>query len=220
MAKGELLKANASVWSKSQCQKMTASTYSDGKIHHANASTWFDNYPMEAPQTATFTATWSQGFRGDGVRLDDGVWKGNILTASTTDYRGMLGFDKNAIQAFLGSGDFGNVLSARLLINCYETSSNGAPDIQIGKHSFASKPSGNWDGKTNADWGDLKDFHINNKATGGYWISLNPTQITMSDKRTAIGGVALRGQSATNENMGKFNGVSSFASKLEITVLK
>jgi hypothetical protein len=132
----------------------------------------------------------------------------------------MLGFNKNDIQAWLGSGEFGDVLSARLLINCYETSANGAPDIQIGKHSFASEPSGNWDGKTNTDWGDLKNFHINNNALGGYWIDLNPTKITMSDKRTAIGGIALRGQSATNENMGKFNGVSSFASKLEITVLK
>lgn len=220
MAKGELLKANATIWSKSQCQKMNATTFSDGKVHHANATTWFDNYPMEAPQTKTFTATWSQGFRGDGVRLDDGVWKGNILTASTTDYKGMLGFNKNDIQAWLGSGEFGDVLSARLLINCYETSANGAPDIQIGKHSFASEPSGNWDGKTNADWGDDTLFHINNNATGGYWITLNPTQITLADKKTAIGGIAIRGQSATNENHAKFNGVSSFDSKLEITVLK
>lgn len=220
MAKGELLKANATTWSDSQSSKMNATTFSDGKVQHANASTWYENYPMEAPTTATFNATWSQGFRGDGVRLDDGVWQGNILTGSTTDYKGMLGFDKNAIQAFLGTGDFGDVVSARLLINCYETTTNGAPDIQIGKHSYASEPSGNWDGKTNADWGDLKNFHINNQALGGYWITLNPTQITLADKKTAIGGITLRGQSATNENHGKFNGVSSFASKLEITVLK
>lgn len=220
MAKGVLKKCNGSAWTNSINKKCNGSAWTEGRIKHCDGSNWFDNYPMVGETTATFTATWSQGFRGDGVRLDDGVWKGNILTASTTDYKGMLGFDKNAIQAFLGSGDFGNVVKARLLINCYETSANGAPDIQIGKHSFTSKPSGNWDGKTNADWGDLKDFHINNNVTGGYWISLNPTQITLSDKTTAIGGIALRGQSATNENMGKFNGVSSFASKLEITVLK
>src|SRR3982750_308556 len=101
MAKGELLKANASAWSESQCQKMNATIASGGKVQHANASTWFDNYPMVGETTATFTATWSQGFRGDGVRLDDGVWQGNVLVASTTDYKGMFGFDKNAIQAFL-----------------------------------------------------------------------------------------------------------------------
>ena len=145
------------------------------KLHHGNASTnGWNKLSNGSATNRNIYATWSQGFRGDGVRLDDGVWKGNILTASTTDYRGMLGFDKNAIQAFLGSGDFGNVLSARLLINCYETSSNGAPDIQIGKHSFASKPSGNWDGKTNADWGDLKDFHINNNSNGRLLDKLEP----------------------------------------------
>lgn len=224
MVKGVIYKCNGSSWSKTIVKDtgINSTTWDDGYIKHWDAvnNGWQLNYPMEAPQTATFNATWSQGFRGDGVRLDDGVWKGNILTGSTTDYKGMLGFDKNAIQAFLGSGDFGNVTSAKLLINCYETTTNGSPDIQIGKHSYGSEPSGNWDGKTNADWGDLKDFHINNNKVGGYWITLNPTQITLADKRTAIGGIALRGQSATNENMGKFNGVSSFASKLEITVLK
>jgi len=220
MANGVLKKCNGSAWTNSLAKKCNGSAWTNGVVKHCNGSAWFDNYPMEAEQTATFTATWSQGFRGDGVRLDDGVWQGNILTGSTTDYKGMLGFDKNAIQAFLGTGDFGNVVKARILINCYETTTNGSPDIQIGKHSYASEPSGNWDGKTNADWGDLKNFHIDNNKTGGYWISLNPTQITLADKKTAIGGITLRGQSATNENHGKFNGVSSFASKLEITVLK
>jgi hypothetical protein len=220
MAKGVLKKCNGSAWTNSIAKKCNGSIWSEGTVRHCDGSNWYDNYPMVAEQTATFTAIWSQGFRGDGVRLDDGAWQGNILVASTTDYKGMLGFNKNDIQAFLGSDDFGNVIKARLLINCYETSSNGAPDIQIGKHSFTSEPSGNWDGKTNTDWGDLKNFHINNNATGGYWITLNPSQITMSDRKTAIGGIALRGQSATNENHGKFNGVSSFASKLEITVLK
>jgi hypothetical protein len=221
MSNGVLKKCNGSAWTNSIAKKCNGSVWTEGKVKHCNGSAWFDNYPLGGGnQTATFNATWSQGFRGDGVRLDDGAWKGNVLVASTTDYKGMFGFDKNAIQAFLGSDDFGNVVKARLLINCYETSSNGSPDIVIGKHSFASEPSGNWDGKTNADWGDSTNFHINNGVTGGYWIDLKPTQITMSDKKTAIGGIALRGQTATNENHGKFNGISSFTTKLEITVLK
>lgn len=220
MADGVLYKANATTWSKSQCKKMNATAVTDGVVKHANATTWFNNYPMETLQTKTFTATWSQGFRGDGVRLDDGVWQGNILTGSTTNYRGMFGFDKNAIQAFLGSGDFGNVQSARLLINCYETTTNGSPDVVIGKHSYSSEPSGSWNGSTNADWGDESTLHVPNNQLGGYWVTLKPTQITMADKRTAIGGIALRGATATNEDHGKFNGVSSFATKLEITVLK
>lgn len=220
MADGVLYKANATTWSKSQCKKMNATAVTDGVVKHANATTWFNNYPMETLQTKTFTATWSQGFRGDGVRLDDGVWQGNILVGSTTNYRGMFGFDKNAIQAFLGSGDFGNVQSARLLINCYETTTNGSPDVTIGKHSYSSEPSGSWNGTTNADWGDASSLHVPNNQLGGYWVTLKPSQITMADKRTAIGGIALRGATATNDDHGKFNGVSSFATKLEITVLK
>jgi hypothetical protein len=220
MGKGVLYKATTTTWSKSQAKKFTMTTMSDGKVRHADTTTWYDNYPMEQLYTQTFNATWSQGWRGDGVRLDDGVWKGDVITGSTTNYRGMFGFDKTAIQNFLGPGDFGNVTSARLLINCYETTANGAPDIQIGKHSYTGEPSGNWNGTTNADWGDQSTFHINNQATGGYWITLKNTQMTLTDKRTAIGGIALRGASATNEDMGKFNGVSSYATKLEITVLK
>jgi hypothetical protein len=220
MAKGVLKKCNGSAWTNSIAKKCNGSAWTEGIVKHCDGSNWYENYPMVAEQTATFTATWSQGFRGDGVRLDDGAWQGNVLVGSTTDYKGMFGFDKNAIQAFLGSDDFGNVVKARLLINCYETTTNGSPDVEIGKHSFTSEPSGNWDGKTNADWGDDTKLNIPNRATGGYWVTLRPTQITMADKKTAIGGIALRGVTATNENHGKFNGVSSFASKLEITVLK
>lgn len=220
MTKGVLYKFNASTWSKSQAKKFNATTISDGKVRHANATTWYDNYPMEQSYTQTFNATWSQGWRGDGVRLDDGVWQGNIITGSTTNYKGMYGFDKTAIQNFLGTGQFGNVTSAKLLVNCYEMASGGAPDVVFGKHSYASEPAGNWDGATNTDWGDSSSLHINNGAVGGYWITLNPTQITMADGITAIGGIALRGATALNEDMAKFNTIGTFTTKLEITVLK
>jgi hypothetical protein len=221
MAKGVLYKMNATTASKSQAKKMNASITTDGKVRHANATTWYDNYPMEQLYTQTFTATWSQGWRGDGVRLDDGVWKGNILTGSTTNYRGMFGFNKTAIQNFLAPGkDFGGVQSAKILINCYETTTNGSPDVVLGKHSYTGEPSGSWNGTTNADWGDFSSLHVPNGNVGGYWVPLKPSQITLSDKRTAIGGIALRGASATNEDMGKFNGISTFTTKLEITVLK
>lgn len=219
MSDGVLYKANAATWSKSICKKFNANSISDGVMKHANASSWFKNYPMEQYYTQTFNATWSQGWRGDGVRLDEGVWQENILVGSTTGFRGMLGFNQGAIQAFLGSGSFGNVTSANLLINCYETTTNGSPDVQIGKHSYSSKPAGTWTGQ-NTDWGDLSSLHVPNKAVGGYWVSLHPTQITLADGHTAIGGMALRAEANTDENHGKFNGVLSFNSQLQITVLK
>ena len=220
MADGKLYKFNASTWSKSVAKKFNATTISDGKVRHANATTWYDNYPMEQSYTQQFTATWSQGFLGNGTRLDDGVWQGNIITGSTTDYKGMFGFNQSAIQSFLGTGQFGNVTSARLLINCYETTDNGSPDVIVGKHSYTSEPAGTWNGVTNADWGDSSSLHVPNQALGGYWVTLNPTQITLANGTTAIGGIALKGATALNEDMGKFNGVSSYNTILEVTVLK
>ena len=220
MTKGVLYKCNGSAWTKSLAKKCNGSSWTDGKVRHCDGSAWYDNYPMETLQTQQFSATWSQGYLGSGTPLDDGVWQGNIITGSTTNYRGMFGFNQSAIQSFLGSGQFGNVQSARLLINCYETTVNGSPDVVIGKHSYTSEPSGSWNGSTNADWGDSSTLHVPNGQLGGYWITLNPTQITMANGTTAIGGIALRGATALNEDMGKFNGVSSFNTILEVTVLK
>jgi hypothetical protein len=219
MADGVLYKANATTWTKSQAKKFNAATMTDGQVRHANATTWYDNYPMEQYYTKTFNATWSQGWRGDGVRLDDGVWKGNVLVGSTTGFRGMFGFDQAAIQAFLGPAKYGNVTSARLLINCYETTTNGSPDVAIGKHSYSSKPAGTWTGQ-NTDYGNGATLHVPNGATGGYWVTLPNATITLVDGYTAIGGIALKATSNTDENHGKFSGVSSFTTKLEITVLK
>lgn len=220
MGNGVLWKANTSTWSKTIAKKFNTSDMSDGRVRHADASNWYDNYPMEQYFTQTFNAIWSQGYNEAGTPLDAGVWQGNILTGSTSNYKGMFGFDKAAIQAFIGSGNFGNVTSATLWVNCYETTTNGSPDVQIGKHSYASRPSGSWNGSTNADWGDYSSLHVPNKTLGGYMIKLNPSQITLADIHTAVGGFCLRGASATNEDHGKFNGVSSYTTKLDITVLK
>ena len=217
MGKGVLWKANTSTWSKTICKKFTTSTMSDGKIRHADTTNWYDNYPMEQYFTETFNATWSQGYNGSGTALDAGVWQGNIITGSTTNYKGMFGFNQSAIQNFISGG---TVTELKLLINCYETTANGSPDVTIGKHSYSSKPSGSWNGSTNADWGDYSSLHVPNQQLGGYWVTLKPTQATLANMSTAIGGIALRGATATNEDMGKFNGVNSFTTKLQITVLK
>ena len=62
MSKGELLKFNASTYSKSTCNKMSASAITDGKVQHADATNWFDNYPMETIQEQTFSVDWTQGY--------------------------------------------------------------------------------------------------------------------------------------------------------------
>lgn len=220
MTKGVLYKFNASTYSKSFAKKYNGNAESDGKVMHGNASTMFDNYPMEQEFTQTFDVKWSNGWRGDGVKLDKGVWQTNILVGSTTNYMGMYGFDKNAIQAFLAPNkDFGGVTKALLYVNCYETTTNGSPDVLIGKHSYASEVAGTWNGQ-NTDYGDSSKLHVPNQALGGYQVTLNPSQITLADRRTAIGGIAIKGETATSENHGKFNGVNSYNTRLIITVLK
>lgn len=215
MSKGVLYKSGT-VWSKSQA-KRSATAWNNTVIKHSNGVSWFDNFPMEEYITKEFNVTWSQGWKGDGTPLHDTAWYGNIITGSTTNYRGMLGFDKNAIQSHINGG---KVTSVKLLINCYETTLNGSPDVVIGKHGWNSEPAEGtrWGGE--ADWGDYSTLHVPNQKTGGYWVTLRPTQATLADGVTAIGGIALRGASATAEDMGKFSGKNQFTSKLQITVLK
>lgn len=214
MADGVLYKSGTA-WAKTIAKKMGGTAQTDGKVQHSNGVAWYDNYPMEQLYTATFTATWSQGWMGDGTRLDDTAWFNRIITGSTTGYRGMYGFKQADIAAHIGDGV---VQSARLYLKCYETTTNGAPDIQIGKHSYTSEPAGTWTGQ-NADWASYSSLHVNNQAVGAYWVNLNPSQIRMSNG-AAIGGVALRGATNTSEDMGKWSSYSDFATKLEITVLK
>jgi hypothetical protein len=217
MGKGVIYKCNGSAWSKPTVQDTgndTSTLWDAGVIKHCNGSTWYDNYPMEQNYTTTFNATWSQGWKGDGTRLDNTAWNYNIITGSTTNYMGMFGFSQSAIQSFLADG---TVVSARLLLNCYETTLNGSPDVIIGKHSYTSAPTGTWNG-ANAWYDDSSSLHVPNGATGGYWVTLKPSQILYNGK--AIGGIALKGASATSEDMGKFSGTTSFTTKLEITVLK
>lgn len=220
MGKGVIYKSNGTTWSKSTVQDTgndTSTLWDAGVIKHFNAadSKWYDNYPMEQTYVQTFNATWSQGWKGDGTRLDTGVWQGNILVASTTNFRGMLGFSQSAIKTFIGTG---TITKLRLLINCYETTLNGSPDVKIGKHSYLSVPTGTWTG-SNAEWTDYSSLHVNNGATGAYWVTLKTSQMFMANG-TVIGGIALMGMSATDEDHGKFSGVSSYTSKLEVTVLK
>lgn len=214
MGKGVLYKANATTWSKSQSKFMDASTIQSGKVRHANATTWYDNFPMEQEYTKTFNAIWSQGWIWNGTRLDDTAWYNRIITGSSTGYRGMYGFSKSAMEDFIAGG---KVTKARFHVHCYETTTNGSPDVHIGKHTYTSEPSGTWTGQ-NASWYDYVNLHVPNKATGGYWVNLNPSQIHYNG--AVIGGIALKGASNTDENMGKFSSYTDFTTQLEITVLK
>lgn len=215
MSDGVLYKYNASAPSKAVSRRFTASTMNDGIIKHANASTWFKNYPMEQYYTENFDVKWTQSYQGDGVALFNGTfWEHDLVVGDDENFRALMGFDKNAIQAFIGSGV---VTAVKLLINLKETSLNGYPDVYFGKHSYGSEPT-SWTGA--ADWGDQTHKQFPNKGVGGYWIDLKATQATTADMKTAISGIAMKAASANVEDMARFNGITTYTSKLQITVLK
>jgi hypothetical protein len=188
---------------------------SDGVVRHANASAWFKNYPMEQYYTENFDVKWTQSYQGDGVALYNGTfWEHDLVVGDDENFRALMGFDKNAMAAFIGSGV---VTALKLLINLKETSTNGYPDVYFGKHIFGSEPP-SYNGTTNTSWGDQKHKQFPNKGVGGYWIDLNPSQILFSGN--VINGIAMKAASANVEDMARFNGITTYTSLLQITVLK
>jgi hypothetical protein len=162
MSDGVLYKSNGSAFSKSQAKKMGGTAQTDGKVQHSNGVTWYDNYPMEQYYTQTFDCTWTQSYEGDGTQLFRGTfWKDDIVIGETTNYRGLMGFDKGKIQTFINGG---TVTGLRLLINLRETSVNGKPDLQIGKYTYSTYPS-SYTGQ--GDWGDQTSKQFPNNGVGG-----------------------------------------------------
>jgi hypothetical protein len=198
-------------------------TPSEGTAWHertvkvTEGTTWYENYPRAAYYTQLFDCTWTQSYEGDGTALYRGTfWKDDIVIGETTNYRGLMGFDKSKIQTFISGG---TVTGLRLLINLRETSVNGKPDLQIGKYTYSTYPS-TYTGQ--GDWGDLTAKQFPNNGVGGYWVTLKPTQATLADGVTAISCLCFRAATATAEDMAYFNGrdLGGYISKLEITVLK
>ena len=215
MGKGELLKANATAWSKSQSSKMSATAITDGKVQHANASTWYDNYPMVQEWEWDFGVQWTQGYNASGVKLDPATWGDDLFTGDTVGFQSMLGFDKTAIQNFVAAGE---ILSVKLLINLKSTSLNGSPDVYFVPHTYSSIPS-----SLNRDnWNEnyKSSYKFPNKSYGGYWIDLTKNHIFHPSVGFYFNGIGMYGFTNTAEDSGRWNGRSSFNSLLRIKVLK
>ena len=127
----------------------------------------------------------------------------------------MLGFDKNLIQTFVADG---SITSVKLLINLKSTSLNGSPDVYFCPHVYSSVPSplnlANW----NKSY--LSSYKFPNKAYGGYWITLTKNHIVNPNSGVFFNGIGMYAFANTAEDSGRWNGKSSYDSKLEITVLK
>jgi hypothetical protein len=212
---GKLYMYDGTSYSKSQSKFFSATNVYDGKVRHANATTWYDNYPMEQYYTQLFNTTWTQGYQGDGLALYNGTfWEHDLVVGDPTNFRGLIGFNKSEMNAFIGSGV---VTKMRLRLHLKETSTNGKPDVHIGKHVFNSEP-GSYDGYEKTYWQDYTPKQFPNQAYGTYWVDINDTQAYFNG--SVLGGIALAGHTATAEDMARFTGYTKFTTQLELTVLK
>jgi hypothetical protein len=207
--------SNGSAWYEKLVRPSNGSGYYDKVVKVCNGSTWYTNYPRQAYYTQTFDCTWTQGYYGNGTALYNGTfWEHDLVVGDVDNFRGLIGFRQSDIQAFINGG---TVTKLQLLINLKETSLNGSPDVYFGKYSYTSEPA-SYTGQ--GDWGDQTHKQFPNKGVGGYWITLKPTQATLADQTTAIGCICMKGATANVEDMARFNGITTFTSKLQIEVYK
>lgn len=218
MGKGELLKANATAWSKSQSQKMNATTASDGKVQHANATTWFDNYPMETVQEQYFNVVWTQAYNGSGVKLDAATWGDHPRAGDSIGFRGLWGFDNAAMKSFVGTG---TIQKLQVEVMFDDPSHAGNPSLRFGAHIYKSKPS-------SANWNDINNLYTTDSQfmqTGSNytrWITL-PNAAWIDGN---MGGMAVWATANTAGNSARFAGkttshsMNSFNTRLLIQVLK
>jgi hypothetical protein len=209
--------SNGTEWYEKKITPSEGSAWHDRTVKVTNGTSWYLNYPRATYQTQNFDCTWTQSYEGNGTALFRGTfWKDDIVIGETTNYRGLMGFNKNSIQSFISGG---TVTGLRLLINLRETSVNGKPDLQIGKYSYSTYPT-SYTGQ--GDWGDLTSKQFPNNGIGGYWVDLKPTQATLADGVTAISCLCFRAATATAEDMAYFNGkdLGGYTSILQVTVYK
>src|SRR3954462_12657519 len=101
MSDGVLYKASATAWTKSTCKKFSATGVEDGIVKHASATAWYKNYPMEQVYEQYFNVTWTHGYNGSGVKLDDATWGDHPRSGdATSNFYGLWGFDTTAIKSF------------------------------------------------------------------------------------------------------------------------
>lgn len=214
MAQDVLYRNNGSGWSKSQCKRFSSTGMSDGVVKNSNGSSWDENYPMEQEYTATFNCQWTQGYNGNGIKLDSATWGDNLYVGDDSSgpkgMRSYIGYDGDAIADFIAGG---RVTSVVFYVNLYKTSLNGSPDVHFRPMSLKSAPS-SWTDST-VQSGEDVNKHFPNKGYGGYAISAPTTFVNENFQ-----GIALYPYYATAEDAGRFTGKSGYANKLVIKVVK
>lgn len=217
MSKGELLKFNASTYSKSTCNKMSASAITDGKVQHADATNWFDNYPMETIQEQTFNVDWTQAYNGSGVKLDSATWGDHPRCGDSINFQGLFGFNNSAMRTFVANGTI-----QKIEFTCMfdDPSHAGTPVVNFAPHVYTSKPSSYNGNNANKSYSTSSTFN----QTGsdytrtitlpiGAWLSGSFGGVLVYAGATAGNSTRFAGKSTSH-------GLNAYNSTVKITVLK
>jgi hypothetical protein len=210
---------NGSAWYERPVYAMNGAGKHERTVKVGNGSSWYVNYPRIKEYSAYFGCTWTQGYNKSNTHLWDPTWGDKIYVGGADGFKSLIGFDKNAIQAFVAGGYITQVV---LLINLEGTSLNGHPTVNFLPHAYTSEPTV-WD-----------DWYLNEAYTtqytfpndsdspglGGWWKTLTPNHIIQPTTGNYFSGIALKPATNTEEDWGVFTGKSGFNSQLKIFVMK
>jgi hypothetical protein len=217
LTKGELLKFNATTYSKSTCNKMSASAITDGKVQHADATTWFDNYPMETLQEQYFDVVWTHAYNGSGVKLDQATWGDHPRSGDTIDFKGAWGFDRTAMRNFVANG---KVQWIQLEVKFIDPSHAGNPDVWFAPHTYTSKPASWNEGNVNTTYQEKQTFNQTGADyvrhiffDSGAWLNGNLAGFRADGMAEPSDSVRFAGKTTSH-------GVNAFVSRILIQVLK
>lgn len=192
----------------------TSDVFDEGKVRHCDdGNKWYDNYPMEAEYEKYFSATWSQGYGKNGVKLDDKNFGDHPRAGDTEGYIGMWGFDNAAMKSFVENG---LVLSLMINVNFADPTHAGNPSLIFGPHIHKTKPNA-------ALWSNINQLYtapqVFTQTGDSYskWIYL-PTAAWLGGD---VGGIAVWAASNIATNYARFSGISeSFNTRIFIKVRK
>ena len=215
MANGLFQRCNGSRWTNTVQKKCNGSVWSDGRIRHCDGSNWYDKYPNKTTEEKYFNVVWTHAANKNGIMLDAATWGDHPRAGDTVGFTGFFGFDRPAMQAFVGTS---TILSIQLELLFIDPSHAGNPLCEFYPHVYLSKPTGFETRRVFKEHMTTSKF--NQTGTNILrWIHM-PVSAWMGGD---MGGIAV-GAAWTAANSARFagktssHGVSAFNSRLYIKV--
>lgn len=219
MSDGVLYKSNGTTWTKSVNKRMNGTATTDGIVKHSNGSTWYNNYPMEQLYESYFNVTWTHGYNGSGVKLDETTWGNHPRSGdATSNFYGLWGFDRVAMQNFVSTGIVQNI---QIEVMFDDPSHTSNPVVNFFPHTYTALPASYSGTYGNTTYTQQETF-VQTGADFTRWVTL-PVGAWLSGN---FAGVVCHAPSATAGNSCRFagtttsNGLNGFNTRVLIQVLK